>query len=112
MVAKGNPMTHKEILSRLETWAALQTALGAQMDTFCDLTGADPGSPLLAPVFALSDAYTDLMSEVVGDTDEWLNWYHYECSMGEEPKEAVLDHDHLLLVDSLRQLAVVIAWGS
>lgn len=83
----------------------------AAYDAHRKLTGANPDCPLWAPVFDAWDAYTVAVSEIVGDRDEWLNWYEMECRMGETPKEATSASGMTIRVRTLHQLARVIRWG-
>lgn len=104
-------MSIDQIVKRLEAWKKRQEELTAQYNALHALTGAMPDSALLRPVFDVWDAYTVAVSELVGDKDEWLQWYELECDMGRKPKEVTnLGGDVTIRVRTLRQLARVIVW--
>ncbi len=105
-------MTTDEIVKRLEAWKRRHTALMEQYDALHRLTGAMSDCDLLLPVFDIWSAYTVAVSELVGDREEWLQWYELECDMGRRPKEVTnLGGDVTIRVKTLRQLARVIRWG-
>jgi hypothetical protein len=105
-------MKTDEIVIRLEAWKRRHEALMAQYDALHRLTGAMPDCDLLRPVFDTWTAYTVAVSELVGDTDEWLQWYEFECDMGRRPQEVTNSCGDLTIrVKTLRQIARVIRWG-
>lgn len=101
-------MNIDEIVRRLEWWKKRHTELEAQYQGFKALTDVSPDCPLFNMVFKLWDAYTVAVSEIIGDKDEWLNWYEMECDMGKNTKEVKLPNGKLIKVKTLRQLARVI----
>lgn len=102
-------MDIKEIVRRLEPWKARHAAFHAQLNAFRKLTNADHDSELMRPVMDIWIAYTAAVSEIVGDTNEWLQWYECECQMGDRPLKVSFD-DVAINVKTLRQLARVILW--
>lgn len=102
-------MSIDEIVIRLEAWAKRQRKLQAQYEALQALTGAGPDCALLEPVWSVWSAYTVAVSELVGDKNEWLQWYETECDMGRKPKEVVSWGGRTIKVRTLRQLARVIA---
>lgn len=102
-------MSIDEIVKRLQAWADRQRKLQAQYEALRALTGADPDCALLAPVWSVWSAYTVAVSELVGDKEEWLQWYETECDMGRKPKEVVSWGGRTIKVRTLRQLARVFA---
>ena len=103
-------MDIEEIVRRLEAWKRRHGALTAAYEDMNKLTGATPDCELLRPVFDIWMAYTVAVSEIVGDREDWLQWYELECDMGINPKEARSDTGTVIKVRTLRQLARVIAW--
>lgn len=93
---------------KLKKWAGNQRALHASYAAMKALTGSESDSLLWNPVFNLWDAYTDLVSADVGDSDEWLRWYELECGMGKQPKEVQSLFGRTRTVRTLRDLAAVI----
>lgn len=104
-------MTAAEIVKRLEPWAARHKAMMWQYKLFRETTGAMPDCNLWRPIFDLWTAYTVAVSEIVGDKDEWLQWYELECDMGARPKEVESLSGIKIRVRTLHQLARVIMWG-
>jgi hypothetical protein len=102
---------HKQIIARLEDWKAKCEATTAALDELNDLTGAMPDCRLLAPVHALWDAYTNAVSELIGDRGDWLGWYMYDCDMGAVPRTTQLTNDRIITVSTLADLAKVIIDG-
>ena len=96
-----------DVQQRLIHWAARQEALTAQYEALQALTGADCESPFLSVVFEIWAAYTVAMSENIGDEDEWLQWYEYECKMGTQAMDVKVG-GRTINVRTLRQLATVI----
>ena len=103
-------MSIDEIVRRLEPWKKRHDALMEQCDAMQKLTGATPDCELLHPIFDVWDAYTIAVSEIVGDTNEWLHWYQLECDMGCKPMEVKSDTGTTFRVRTLRQLARAISW--
>ena len=103
-------MPIEEIVKRLEAWAERQRKLHAQYEALKALTSASPECALMAPVWSVWGAYTVAVSELIGDEDEWLQWYELECDMGRRPKEVTSTGGKTIKVRTLRQLARVIAY--
>ena len=103
-------MTIDQIVTRLEAWATRQRLLQAQMRQLQALTGAMPDCALLKPVYDVWGAYTVAVSELVGDTNEWLSWFEFECEMGARPMTVTSLVGKTITVRTLRQLARVIAY--
>jgi hypothetical protein len=102
-------LSNDEIVRRLQAWANRQRKMQAQCKALRALTGADPDCALLAPFFSVWSAYTVAVSELIGDKEEWLQWYETECDMGRKPMEVVSLGGRTVKVRTLRQLARVIA---
>lgn len=103
-------MEFNEIVTRIEAWADRHRKLDAQHQALVALTDASPECPLMAPIWDIWAAYTVAVSELIGDKNEWLQWYQYECQMGRHPMEVVSLGGKSITVKTLRQLARVIAY--
>ena len=99
-----------DIVKRLEAWAMRQRELTVQYEALRALTNAGSDCALLKPVWSVWGAYTVAVSELVGDTNEWLQWYELECDMGRKPMEVTSLGGKTIKVRTLRQLARVIAY--
>lgn len=102
-------MTEPEIIARLTEWAGHQARVSAAYRAFADLTGAAPDSAFMGPMFALWEAYTKEISQIVGDKGEWLEWYEYECDMGKSQKEVDFPDGRQMAIATLADLAKLIA---
>lgn len=96
-----------EIIQRLELWQERIEKLEIQLDAFRFITGGFEGD-FAESIYGVTEAYTDVVSELVGDQGEWLSWYMYECDMGRKPREVTFKNGKTLKVRTLRQLARVI----
>ena len=101
-----------QIEERLKHWKRRQNELMAAYGDLAKLTSAMPDCKLLRPVFDVWTAYTVAVSELIGDRDEWLQWYELECDMGKRPKAVAFADGRELEVKTLRHLARVIADGA
>lgn len=100
----------KDVTARLERWAATLAEFDRQTDAFCALTRAAPDSPLLDAIHRLEAVYTSVVAEQVGDVDEWLAWFRWECDMGLRPMEACAKPGApMIKVRTLKQLARLVA---
>lgn len=106
MTAKSDRI--RAVETRLQAWAARHRALQAQCAALHAITGAAPDCALLQPVYSVWGAYTVAVSELIGDTSEWLQWYEEECDMGRSPKEVRHIEGKSITVRTLRDLARVI----
>jgi len=95
-------------VKRLEQWKRKYEEFTEVYDAFNKLTGIMPECELMAPIFAIWEAYTESVAELVGDNYEWLKWYEYECDMGKEPKEAFLSDGKWAYVKTIEDLAILI----
>lgn len=57
--------------------------------------------------YMLMDAYIELLSKNVGDENEWINYYIFECEFGKKPMEVTVDKKKIKL-DSLEKLWKII----
>lgn len=104
-------LSKEQVIEHLHRWVQLREAFDAKLDVFFDLTGAMPDCDLLAPVYAVANAYTELVASTVSDRDEWLLYYQYECEMGRKPKRVTwtdIHGAHDVLLDSIEKLYAVI----
>lgn len=100
-----------EIVRRLEPWAQRRAELHTQLEAFRKLTGAMPDCDLLRPIHEVWTAYIVAISEIVGDENEWLQWFEYECEMGRNAMGVTTAKGKTMKVRTLRQFARLIAHG-
>lgn len=105
-------MTRAEVLAILRPWHERTVELQRQWDAFAALTCAADDSPLADAIWRVHKEYTKAVADRVGDADDWLNWWHYECQLGRRPQNAHKKFgDDALSVSTLGRLATVICWG-
>lgn len=96
-------------LSLLHVWAYQHGTLVTAWGAFHDATGADGDGQLGKAVWALWSAYTDSIAKLVGDTDQWLEWYCYDNEMGKRGLHAAPPHSDLRPIKDLDDLLLLIA---
>jgi hypothetical protein len=103
-------MSPAEMLPHLERWAEVQRHAESTWDRIEALTDyTDTESPLGKAVWDTFDAYTVTLSALIGDTGEWLDWYHLANAMGAKSLAVTLRPGaRPRKVRTLRQLATVI----
>jgi len=74
-------------LPMLEKWASTYRDVEAQMAVLRALMGTEVERPLPKAVYAMFDEYTAAVSRNVGDADDWLAWFCFDCEMGAAAKE-------------------------
>ena len=102
-------MNKKEIVELLSIWQSRYFELDKQLTALRNITKGDTESPLELAIWLTWDAYTTALSQLVGDTGGWLDYYNWECNMGKTPLKVILsdDEDEITLL-TLNQLATVI----
>lgn len=103
-------MTTAEMLPHLELWAAVQRHAESTWDRLEALTDhTDTDSPLGKAIWHTFDAYTLTLADLIGDTGEWLDWYHLANAMGAKSLSVTLrPGGRPRKIRTLRQLAAVI----
>lgn len=79
----------EQITKRLKCWKRRHAELMSVYNAMSQLTGADRYSTLFELIFDLWTAYTVATSELIGDKEEWLQWYEIDCDMGRAPADAL-----------------------
>lgn len=102
-------MTRKKILKHLIEWESVQKALDVQLNQLYTLTLCQPDGPLLDAIYAVTGAYTEAVSLIVGDNNEWLNWWRYETEFGARPMEAANLNEALREITTLNELVGLIS---
>lgn len=100
-------MTPAEMLPLLEKWQDIILAAETDIEHVLPPLGLTPESPLYTIPWNLMDAYTEAVSALVGDQDEWLAWYWADNEMGAKKREATVN-GKFRKIRNLRDLARVI----
>ena len=104
-------MTAAKILPHLERWEQLQRQAEEAWDKVEAVTGyTDSESPLGRAVWSTFDAYTDTLSQLLGDRADLLGWYHAENHMGARGLQAsARPGQKLRPIRSIQDLAKLLA---
>lgn len=81
-------MYKKDHILLLNAWAAKRSRIDAEYEKLKSLFGADPEC---SPVKAMYDVfleYTEVLADLVGDDEGWLEWYSWENDNGAKRLEA------------------------
>lgn len=76
------------MIEALQTWESTWKELLKQCDALSCLTGAEFAGPLFDAIFKLASEYTKAVAEIVGDDDEWMEWYEMDNEFGRRGFEA------------------------
>lgn len=84
-------MTRTQTELALTRWLETYQKLTEQVDAFAKITDSPPDSPLQNAIYKTFDAYTDALSELVGDQGGWLSWFIYDNDAGKKAHFVVID---------------------
>lgn len=77
-------MTRDKAINLLQRWQDTYIALEAAYGPLEKAFGASYEGELPDAMWQMFDAYTQLLVDILGDTQDWLNWYCYETDMGKK----------------------------
>ena len=75
-------------LKILQKWEKQHTQIDDAYKLVSQIFNIDCDSPVISPTFEMFDTYTDVVAELVGDKDEWLQWYAWENDFGKKAMRA------------------------
>ena len=101
-------MKAADMLPLLQAWARRHAELQAQMDALAAPFGGTFDGPLFNAVWGTWNDYTQALSRIIGDDEDWLGWFESECDMGRKPQEVISSGGRKIKVRSVAQLARVI----
>jgi hypothetical protein len=103
-------MNAAEMVPLLERWKAAHDAISEADGDLVQLTGRSPESPLFNAMWGAFGAYTEFLElHLVGRAgSRWLEWYQFECAMGERVKQASVGGKPYRLVRNLTDLAILL----
>lgn len=102
-------MDIEEIRKTLHVWKETIADAEWQIDELSKLVGASPESVLIQAIHNLETEYTKSVAALVGDDNEWLDWYWLEVDMGSKDHNTVTlnngaDMRNIKTTDDLAQL--------
>ena len=77
-------MTKDKAIGLLQRWQDTHTALEAAYSPLEKAFGASYEGELPDAMWGMFDAYTELLAGILGDTQDWLQWYCFETEMGKK----------------------------
>ena len=77
-------MTKDEAFGFLQRWQDSYNNLEAAYEPLTKAFGATYEGELPDAVWGMFDAYTELLAGILGDTQDWLQWYCFETEMGKK----------------------------
>ena len=104
-------MARDQKLQKLQAWAALHAKTEAIDEQIEAIFGTQADTPFSLGLWTPFDAYQREIAEQIGDDASWLDWYRFDCEMGNKAMEAVSWAGKSIKVSTLRQLLTVITWG-
>lgn len=105
---ENNTMTREEKLIFLEEWKENYRKVEEKCDELAEILGDIFDSPLFERIWGMFQSYTEALSALIGDESEWLDWYCYECDMGNTPMEAGRNDNDMRLIETLNDLLDII----
>lgn len=78
-------MNTSEIIAHIEAWKAVQVRMAEKMLAVEMLFSSPIDGPFSDAVYRLMSAHTDAVAKLVGDSENWLEWFAYECNYGDRP---------------------------
>ena len=101
-------MEPKEIEALLKQWAGIMQNLERALSEMTSVFGGTYDCANAQAILDMVIEYTNLVSEKVGDSGEWLNYFRNECELGQTPKEVTFCDGTSILLDSVDALIEII----
>lgn len=99
--------TREEKLEALRGWEARRKDMDSNIAKFENLVGISFESPFVESIRRLQERDRIITSQIVGDTDEWLDWYCYENSFGADEMTVEISGQSRLVPNIESLLAVI-----
>jgi hypothetical protein len=101
-------MTKSDMVTILSKWKLAQTCADEGIEPLYQLFGCNPDAPVMDAFYRLAAAHTEVVSQLVGDVDGWLNWFQFDNEMGAKAFEASPPNGKVRKVRTLAHLAALI----
>jgi hypothetical protein len=75
-------MTAHLIKKKIDDWQQKIAEVETQIDALNAVLGVSPESDFISAIHDVLSAYTDAVARDIGDTDDWLDWWWLEWSLG------------------------------
>jgi len=97
-----------KVYALVSRWADRAKALHESQDELSKQLMAPPEAPLFTAGWEMFKGYTETLAKEIGDNGGWLEWYAWECMLGENPMEMTFPNGEKLVVASVGNLVDVI----
>ena len=101
-------MKREEATKLITLWVDRAKALHAAQYSLNTLLMASPEAPIFKAAWDMFTGYTKQLAEALGDEDGWMEWFAWECQLGEKPMEMSFANGEKLLVVGVDDLVDVI----
>lgn len=105
---KDFAVNKEEMIKELKTWESLANRFEDQYGQLNKLFRLTHECSFLTLHFDIFREYTKKLSSEIGDNESWLQYYQFECEMGEYPREVIFKCGKKVIVKDLESLADVI----
>lgn len=92
-------MTNDEKIKLMTIWKDSLLELTSVYDSFSDIAGSNPESPLFEAMFKCAEEYMKVLAIVVGDKGGWLEYFWHECDLGFDPQIISIDGETFMVED-------------
>ena len=96
------------LLRLVSSWIEHGTELNKQNDAFNKIWLTAPDSPYQTAIWEAFGGYTESLAFLLEDSNKWLEWYLWECQLGEKPMSMTFPNGEELLVAGAQDLIDVI----
>lgn len=88
----------------LQKWLDNSISVYDEIEKLDSILMSSPDSPLKQAIWEMHAGYTKAVSKIIGDKDEWLNWFAWECDFGRDPKVIAFSDGETLVVCGIADL--------
>lgn len=86
-------MDHNQKLVMLERWVDAGKKIDKVQNSLVELFRVNPENEITLSSYGVFDAYTDALACLLGDDDQWLEWFAYELNFGAKHGEVTIHLD-------------------
>lgn len=110
-MSKSTPKTEanhdavkRQVLPLVSLWVERGKELHRTQDATSATLMASPEAPLFKAAWECFVGYTKNLAEIIGDDDGWLEWFAWECELGQKPMEMTFANGERLMVCGVEDL--------
>lgn len=110
-MSKKHLMTAKEMLPILAHWEKTMNSVNGCIDVWIKV-GLSIGTPLTDAIHEMQSQYSDVVTDLIGDDWNWLEWYRFDNEMGSKQLEATDGIMKLRKIKDINDLAHLIEFSN